>query len=72
LAAVARLAQAMVGGASAKAEMMTRTRAGEAFWVELEVMPFIRSGESDSHRVVVSRDISERRTAQQSIHRLAF
>ena len=71
-AALAHLAQAMADGASAKTELMARTRDGAAFWVEIEVMPFTRSGERASHWVVVGRDITERRTAAQSIHRLAF
>ncbi len=71
-ATVARIAEAMLAHRPCDAELMIYTRAGEAFWVEIEVMPFARSGEHASHWVVVGRDITERRTAAADIHRLAF
>jgi diguanylate cyclase (GGDEF)-like protein/PAS domain S-box-containing protein len=71
-AVVARIAQAMHSSQPCNAELMCYTRAGEAFWVEVEIMPFARSGEQESHWVVVGRDITERRTAADAIHRLAF
>jgi diguanylate cyclase (GGDEF)-like protein/PAS domain S-box-containing protein len=66
------LLNAMACGGSSKKEMMGYTRAGAGVWLEIEVMPFTRSGETQSHWVVISRDISERRTAEEAIHRLAF
>ncbi|MBB6132661.1 diguanylate cyclase (GGDEF)-like protein/PAS domain S-box-containing protein [Massilia aurea] len=57
---------------SPKIEMIGYTKAGAEFWLELEVVPFTKSGDSAHHWVVVSRDITDRRTAEQSIHRLAF
>jgi diguanylate cyclase (GGDEF)-like protein/PAS domain S-box-containing protein len=71
-AVIARIAEAMDSGRPCNAEMMSYTRAGEAFWIEVEMMPFARSGEHASHWVVVGRDITERRTAADAIHRLAF
>jgi len=71
-AVMARLLQAMAGGSASRTEMVGYTRAGAAFWLEIDAMPFTRSGDSASHWVVVSRDITERRTAEQAIHRLAF
>ncbi len=71
-AAFAGIFQAMDANRSTKTEMMVHTRTGAAFWVELEVMPFTRNRECTSHWVVVSRDITERRTAADAIHRLAF
>ena len=63
---------AMEENRSAKAELMAHTKAGAAFWLEIEVMPFTRDEECASHWVVVSRDITERRQAADAIHRLAF
>ena len=63
---------AALSGGSSKKEIIAYTRAGAAFWLELEVMPFTKSGNNSNHWVVISRDITERRTAEQSIHRLAF
>ena len=48
---------AMEENRSAKAELMAHTKAGAAFWLEIEVMPFTRDEECASHWVVVSRDI---------------
>nr|WP_229205743.1 GGDEF domain-containing phosphodiesterase [Duganella sp. Leaf126] len=69
---MAGLQQAMEKGRSLKTEMLAYSGAGDSFWLELEAMPFTRSGEYLSHWVVVSRDISERRAAAQAIHRSAF
>jgi diguanylate cyclase (GGDEF)-like protein/PAS domain S-box-containing protein len=69
---VARILEAMVAGQPCNAELMTYTRSGDGFWVEIEMVPFAPSGERASHWVVVGRDITERRTAAAAIHRLAF
>ncbi|MEW6023081.1 MAG: EAL domain-containing protein [Pseudomonadota bacterium] len=71
-AVFAGLFEAMAANRSAKAELMVHTWSGAAFWMEIEVMPFTREEESAHHWVVVSRDITERRTAADAIHRLAF
>ncbi len=68
----ARLAASMATGQPCAAELMTFTRDGEGFWVEIEALPFGRPGEPPSHWVVVGRDITERRAAADAIHRLAF
>ena len=67
----ARIAQAMASCQPCNAELTSYTRTGEAFWVEVEMVPFTRSGEGASHWVVVGRDISERRAAAAAINRLA-
>ncbi|MCC2961004.1 EAL domain-containing protein [Massilia sp. IC2-278] len=64
--------EAMKANRSAKAEIMACTSAGASFWLEIEVMPFTRDEDCASNWVVVSRDITERRTAADAIHRLAF
>ena len=71
-AIVARMFEEVTAGQPGSAELMIYPRTGEPFWVEIEVMPFARSGERPSHWVVVGRDITERRTAAAAIHRLAF
>ena len=67
----ARIAQAMASCQPCNAELMSYTRTGDPFWVEVEMVPFTRSGEGASHWVVVGRDISERRAAAAAINRLA-
>jgi diguanylate cyclase (GGDEF)-like protein/PAS domain S-box-containing protein len=71
-AVVARIFAAMSANEPCDAELMSYTKAGTPFWVEIEMVPFARAGGCPSHWVVVGRDISERRAAADAIHRLAF
>jgi diguanylate cyclase (GGDEF)-like protein/PAS domain S-box-containing protein len=71
-AVVARISAALASGQACNAELLGYTRAGEAFWVEIEIVPFARASARPSHWVVVGRDITERRDAADAIHRLAF
>ncbi|TWI65423.1 PAS domain S-box-containing protein/diguanylate cyclase (GGDEF)-like protein [Pseudoduganella lurida] len=71
-AIVARIYEAMATNQPCQAELTIYTRAGEAFWVEVEVMPFAREGVTATHWVLVGRDITERRAAAEAIHRLAY
>lgn len=69
---MSQLLQAMEDSHSFKTEMLGYSAAGASFWLEIEVMPFTRSGEQVDHSVVVSRDINERKAAAYAIHRSAF
>jgi diguanylate cyclase (GGDEF)-like protein/PAS domain S-box-containing protein len=69
---MARLAAAMLANVPCNAELTIHARDGAAFWVEIEMVPFARAGGRPSHWVIVGRDITERRTAADAIHRLAF
>ena len=71
-AVVARMTTAMAAGQPCNVEMLSYTKTGVAFWVEIEMMPFSSDGERASHWVLVGRDITERRNAADAIHRLAF
>ena len=71
-AIVQRITDAMFACQPCKAEITVCTRQGEGFWVEIDMVPFSRADERASHWVVVGRDITERRTAAEAIHRLAF
>ena len=71
-AVLARILETMGAGRPCNAELMIYTRDGAPFWVELEAVPFAHAGEQASHWVIVGRDITERRTAADAIHRLAF
>jgi diguanylate cyclase (GGDEF)-like protein/PAS domain S-box-containing protein len=71
-ATVARIVQAMAANQPCNAELMIHHRAGQPFWIELEMVPFAHAGERASHWVVVARDITERRSAADAIHRLAY
>lgn len=67
-----QIVQAVRANRASNAEVMVYQRDGQSFWIELELVPFSRPGESVSHWVMVGRDITERRSAADAIHRLAF
>jgi diguanylate cyclase (GGDEF)-like protein/PAS domain S-box-containing protein len=71
-AVVAGILDAMANNRPARAELVNYTRDGQAYWVDMELVPFAGEGEQASHWVVVGRDITERRNAADAIHRLAF
>jgi len=71
-AVAAGIFEAVIAGRACNAELTICTRSGDAFWVEIEMVPFTRAGQRASHWVVVGRDITERRHAADAIHRLAF
>jgi PAS domain S-box-containing protein len=51
-------------------EMMIYTKAGQAFWLEVNVAPLISEDGSRTHWVSLGRDITERRQARQEILQL--
>ena len=69
---IARIVQAMRDNRASSAELMVYQRSGQGFWIEAEMVPFSQKGERASHWVMVGRDITERRSAADAIHRLAF
>jgi diguanylate cyclase (GGDEF)-like protein/PAS domain S-box-containing protein len=70
--AVERIERAIARGQTVRAELLNYTKAGEAYWVETELLPFAGEGGVNTHWVAVERDITERRKWQDDIHRLAF
>ncbi|MET0857324.1 MAG: EAL domain-containing protein [Telluria sp.] len=54
------------------AELLNYTKAGEPYWVQLELVPFADEGGNNTHWVAVGRDITERKKSENHIHRLAF
>jgi diguanylate cyclase (GGDEF)-like protein/PAS domain S-box-containing protein len=71
-AVVARIVESMRNGQPATAELVNYTKAGDPYWVEMELMPFTDDAGRVSHWVVVGRDITERRHSADAIHRLAY
>lgn len=72
LTAVAKLVDAARRREAASAQLVHYTKAGEPYWVEIEMVPFRSEGRSITHWVVAARDITEQRRAADAIHRLAF
>jgi len=71
-ATVRRIVDAMACDEPVSAELVNYTRAGEPYWVEMEMLPFSSEGERITHWVVIGRDITERRNSAEAIHQLAF
>ncbi|RZJ85523.1 MAG: diguanylate cyclase, partial [Massilia sp.] len=69
---VARILRAVSRNEPVKAELLNYTKGGDAFWVEMEMVPFASEGGRNTHWVVVGRDITERRNSAKAIHNLAF
>jgi diguanylate cyclase (GGDEF)-like protein/PAS domain S-box-containing protein len=71
-ATVRRIVDAMRRNEPVHAELINYTKAGDPYWVEMEMLPFSSEGASITHWVVIARDITERRNSAQAIHQLAF
>jgi diguanylate cyclase (GGDEF)-like protein/PAS domain S-box-containing protein len=67
-----RIARAMAHTEPVTAELLNYTKAGEPYWVEMEIVPFADEGGNNTHWVAVGRDITERKKSANAIHRLAF
>jgi diguanylate cyclase (GGDEF)-like protein/PAS domain S-box-containing protein len=55
-----------------RVDLINYTKAGEPFWVELDVSPVWDRDQRLTHWVAVARDITERRIAEDKIQHLAF
>jgi diguanylate cyclase (GGDEF)-like protein/PAS domain S-box-containing protein len=71
-AVVEEIERHMARSQPVRAELLNYTKAGEAYWVETELVPFADEGGVNTHWVAVERDITERKKSQDDIHRLAF
>ena len=71
-AEVERISEAMARVEPVTAEILNYTKAGEPFWAEMELVPFADEGGTNTHLVLVGRDITERKKSASAIHRLAF
>ncbi|MDZ5633406.1 putative bifunctional diguanylate cyclase/phosphodiesterase [Janthinobacterium sp. GMG1] len=69
---LARIAAAMAQAQPARAELLNYNKAGRAYWVEAELVPFTDADGKQTHWVAVEREIDERKKSEADIHRLAF
>jgi diguanylate cyclase (GGDEF)-like protein/PAS domain S-box-containing protein len=69
---LARIAAAMARAQPARAELLNYNKAGKAYWVEAELVPFTDADGRQTHWVAVEREIDERKQSEADIHRLAF
>jgi PAS domain S-box-containing protein len=50
-----------------RAELINYTKAGEEFWLEVDIVPIANTGGQFTHWVAVERDITKRKLAEQAI-----
>ncbi len=62
-----RIRQAIESARPVRAELIFHTKAGEEFWLELDIMPLADAAGALTHWVAIGRDITERKRSQQSI-----
>ncbi|MBS7789734.1 PAS domain S-box protein [Roseococcus sp. SDR] len=59
-----RIHAALARWSPVRAELLNRTKAGEEFWVELDIVPVADEAGWYTHWVAVERDVTERKRAQ--------
>ncbi|MFZ6731566.1 putative bifunctional diguanylate cyclase/phosphodiesterase [Undibacterium sp. Ji42W] len=67
-----KLNQALLSYESVHIELICYTHDGSEFWMEADVVPLADEHGLFSHWVATGRDISDRKKAQEHIHRLAY
>ncbi|TWO71601.1 EAL domain-containing protein [Caenimonas sedimenti] len=55
-----------------RVDLINHTKAGEPYWVDLDISPVWDGARRLTHWVAVGRDITERKTAEEKIQYLAF
>jgi len=69
---IERLNQALIAIESVHIELICYTHDGSEFWMEADVVPLADENGLFSHWVATGRDISDRKKAQEHIHKLAY
>lgn len=67
-----RLNNALAACESVHIELICYTKDGSEFWMEADVVPLADEHGQYAHWVATGRDISERKKAQEHIHKLAY
>ncbi|MDZ7704917.1 MAG: PAS domain S-box protein [Trueperaceae bacterium] len=65
--ALDKIRQGLEHDTSVQAELVNYTKAGEPYWIELNITPVTDSEGRTSHYVAVQRDISERKQVEQRL-----
>lgn len=69
---IARIHAGLLAQVAFREELIHYTRGGAQFWVELDMIPIRSEDGVLTHWVSIERDVSVRKQAEQSIHRLAY
>lgn len=67
-----RIRQALQAWQPVRAELVNYTKDRKTYWVELDIQPIADEQGWFTHWVSVERDVTERRTTQEQVHKLAF
>ncbi|MFC5512057.1 EAL domain-containing protein [Massilia jejuensis] len=70
--AVARMRLGFLSQAPFREQLIHTTRRGVEFWVELDMIPIRNPAGTLAHWVSIERDVTVRKQAERSIHRLAY
>ena len=62
-----RIRLALEHGQPVRSELINYTKSGNAFWIELDIVPVVNSAGRNTHWVAVQRDITERKHAEQAL-----
>jgi diguanylate cyclase (GGDEF)-like protein len=69
---IARIGAAVARLEAVNAELLYYTKEQDPYWIEMEMVPFNDENGTNTHWVMVGRDITERKKSEKHIHRLAF
>lgn len=69
---LARIRAAVQSGKAVRSELINYTKAGVPYWMELEITPVDDEDHATTRWVAVSRDINDRKAAEDEIEGLAF
>jgi PAS domain S-box-containing protein len=64
---VKQLSVALRAGQPVRAELINYTKSGQAFWLEIDIVPVLDAKETITHFVAVERDITQRKRAEQAL-----
>jgi len=67
-----RIRTALARKEPVSAELINYTKAGNEFWLELDIVPITNGTGEVTHYAAIERDITQRKSNEQEIERLAF
>lgn len=64
---IKKMGLALRAGQPVRAELINYTKSGQAFWLEIDIVPVFGAQEAITHWVAVERDITQRKRAEQAL-----
>ncbi|CAN5892275.1 hypothetical protein BH11PSE12_BH11PSE12_11570 [soil metagenome] len=69
---LSKINEALEANTAVRSELISYTKAGAQFWMEIELVPLADAITEISHWVAIGRDVSERKKSEEHIYRLAY